>query len=95
MSFGLYPRQDMPGATPLFVAEFDLLVRDFIASRHIKEALLELEKQHGWEMDYRPGRKALDAGNLSAKYDVIIFDTAGRQEIDQRLVEELKRLLSH
>jgi signal recognition particle subunit SRP54 len=26
------------------------------------------------------------------KHDVIIFDTAGRQEIDERLVEELKRL---
>ena len=26
------------------------------------------------------------------KYDVIIFDTAGRQEIDERLIDELKRL---
>jgi signal recognition particle subunit SRP54 len=36
-------------------------------------------------------REALDWAETQ-KHNVIIFDTAGRQEIDERLVEELKRL---
>src|SRR5207247_2298575 len=38
------------------------------------------------------GRGSRDAGLAGARPSIDIFDTAGRQEIDQPLIEELKRL---
>jgi glycine cleavage system regulatory protein len=57
VSFGSYPGTGV-GGTPLFVVEAGLLVRDYIASRHIEAELLKLEKDRGWEIDYRPAKKA-------------------------------------
>lgn len=57
LSFGVYPGPSV-GGTPLFVVEAGLLVRDYIASRHIEAELLKLEKERGWEIDYRPAKKA-------------------------------------
>jgi glycine cleavage system regulatory protein len=56
LSFGSYPGPGV-GGTPLFVVEAGLLVRDYIASRHIEAGLVALEKQRGWEIDYRPAKK--------------------------------------
>jgi glycine cleavage system regulatory protein len=56
LSFGVYPGTGV-GGTPLFVVEMGLLVRDYIASRHIEAELLKLEKDRGWEIDYRPAKK--------------------------------------
>jgi glycine cleavage system regulatory protein len=61
VSFGLYPAAESPRGVPLFVVEMSLLVRDYIASRHIEAALLALELEHGWEVDYRPARKSPEA----------------------------------
>ncbi len=58
LSFGQYPRLDAPRGTPLFVAELGLLARDAVASRHIAAELLKLEREHGWEIDYRPEKRA-------------------------------------
>jgi len=55
ISFGSYPGSGV-GGTPLFVVEAGLLVRDYIASRHIEAELLKLEKERGWEIDYRPAK---------------------------------------
>ena len=55
LSFGVYPGSGV-GGTPLFVVEAGLLVRDYIASRHIEAELLKLEKDRGWEIDYRPAK---------------------------------------
>jgi len=60
LAFGLYPARDMPRGTPLFVAEMNLLVRDHIASRHIESELLNLERDKGWEVDYRRAKRRLD-----------------------------------
>jgi glycine cleavage system regulatory protein len=60
VSFGLYPARDLPQGVPLFVAEMNLLVRDYIASRHIESELLTLERDRGWEIDYRPAKRRLD-----------------------------------
>jgi glycine cleavage system regulatory protein len=57
VSFGLYPSRELPHGTPLFVAELSLLVRDYIASRHIEAELLDLERNRGWEIDYRPAKR--------------------------------------
>ncbi|MFO0802230.1 MAG: hypothetical protein U0791_03800 [Gemmataceae bacterium] len=57
LSFGAYPGSSV-GGTPLFVVEAGLLVRDYIASRHIEAELLKLEKDRGWEIDYRPAKKS-------------------------------------
>ena len=56
LSFGVYPGPGV-GGTPLFVVEAGLLVRDFVASRHIEAELLKLEKDRCWEIDYRPVKK--------------------------------------
>jgi glycine cleavage system regulatory protein len=58
LSFGVYPGSGV-GGTPLFVVEAGLLVRDYIASRHIEAELLKLEKDRGWEIDYRPAKKSV------------------------------------
>jgi hypothetical protein len=58
VSFGLYPGAESPRGVPLFVVEMSLLVRDYIASRHIEAELLALELDRGWEVDYRPAKKA-------------------------------------
>jgi len=56
LSFGAYPGSGV-GGTPLFVVQAGLLVRDYIASRHIAAELLKLEKDRGWEIDYRPAKQ--------------------------------------
>ena len=58
LSFAQYPRLDAPRGTPLFVAELTVLARDAVASRHIAAELLRLEREHGWEIDYRPEKRA-------------------------------------
>jgi glycine cleavage system transcriptional repressor len=68
VSFGVYPGTGTnANSTPLFVVEMSLLVRDYIASRHIEAELLTLERNRGWEIDYRPLRKPVDSGG--AKHD--------------------------
>lgn len=57
VSFGVYPGTGINASTtPLFVVDMSLLVRDYIASRHIEAELLAMERDRGWEIDYRPAR---------------------------------------
>jgi hypothetical protein len=58
VSFGLYAGENPPHGSGLFVVEMNLLVRDFIASRHIESELLDLERENNWEIDYRPAKLA-------------------------------------
>ena len=61
VSFGQYPRLVAPRGTPLFVAELNLEARDAAASRGIAAELLRLEREHGWEIDYRPEKRPAGA----------------------------------
>ena len=62
LSFGLYPGTGSNATSkPLFVVEMSLLVRDFLASKHIEAELRELKRDRGWEIDYHPRKKPVDA----------------------------------
>jgi glycine cleavage system regulatory protein len=68
VAFGVYPGSTAnANSTPLFVVEMSLLVRDFIASRHIEAELLAMERDRGWEVDYRPMRKAVDSDGANVE----------------------------
>lgn len=70
LSFGLYPdrRAGSPaGSRALFVVEMSLLVRDANASKHIEAGLLALERDRGWEVDYRPARRTFDTARSEAE----------------------------
>ena len=67
LSFGIYPGSTAnANSSPSFVIEVSLLVRDFSASRHIEAELLAMERDRGWEIDYRPMPKRIENDGANA-----------------------------